>query len=544
MKTFNLFGKKVILRIENQKKKETGKIKKDKLKGRLLTLVLVLMVFGISFDKSIFKIEYTVGQVVEKNIYSPVSIEYKFEDVNLESPKEVEFKNIKKGELLVKKGDKIKKGDIDKFKITGLYLQNEKRNRFVGTFLYLFLIGGIFFYIAKKTINIEIQSNKLYYSTLLIIITILSIMRVIPQNFIYIFPFGALVLLTGLLSNQKYSLIMNTFILLIIFSYSNYNYIFLIMILIELVISVYVVKKIKTRTDIINIGLYIGILKAIIMISFNLILNLDLLEMFMNVAEVFVSGILSGMITIAFLPYLENTFNILTEVKLLELADFSNPLLKKLLLNAPGTFHHSILVATLAERAAEAIGANSTFARVASYYHDVGKLKRPNFYVENQKYGINPHEKLSPSLSSLIITAHTKDGDKLGREYKIPEEIRNIMLEHQGTTLLAYFYNKAKKENEDTNESDFRYSGPKPKSKESAIIMLADSVEAAVRSLDEKNTRTIEKMIRKIVANKIETDQLSEAELTFKDIEKIINVFTEVVEGIYHSRIKYPEIKK
>lgn len=544
MKTFNLFGKKIIMRIENKKKKDNVVIKKDKLKMRLVIFIFIFIFSGISFDRNIFKSTYSVGEKAQKNVYSPVSIEYKLKKDTLESEQIVKFKNIQKGEILVRKGEELKQEDLNKLKITGVYLQNKKINYFMGSCLYLFIIGGIFFYIAKKTIKTEVLNNKLYYSTLLIMLAMLIIMRIIPLEYIYIFPFGALVLLIGLLSNQKYTLIISTFVLLSIFSYSNFNYVFLIMSLLELIISVYALKKIKTRTDIINIALYIGILKASTMISFNLILNLDLFKMFFNLIEVFSSGILSGMITIAFLPYLENTFNILTEIKLLELADFSNPLLRKLLLNAPGTFHHSILVATLAERAAEVIGANSTFARVASYYHDVGKLKRPNFYVENQKNGINPHEKLTPSLSSLIITSHTKDGDKLGREYKIPEEIRNVMLEHQGTTLLAYFYNKAKKENEDINESDFRYSGPKPRSKESAIIMLADSIEAAVRSLDEKNKLTIRKMIRKIVNNKIDTEQLAEAELTFKDIEKIIAAFTEVVEGIYHSRIKYPEEKK
>jgi putative nucleotidyltransferase with HDIG domain len=199
-----------------------------------------------------------------------------------------------------------------------------------------------------------------------------------------------------------------------------------------------------------------------------------------------------------------------------------------------------MMVATLSEQATEAIGGNHVLARVASYYHDIGKMKRPQFYVENQSDGVNPHNNLSPSLSTLIITSHTKDGDEMGREYNIPKEIRDIMYEHQGTTLLAYFYNKAKQTNPNLEESDFRYSGPKPRSKESAVIMLADSIEAAVRSLDEKTPVTIDKMLRKIIHSKVEEGQLSDADLTFKEIEIIIQTFTKVLMSIHHVRLKYP----
>jgi putative nucleotidyltransferase with HDIG domain len=257
-------------------------------------------------------------------------------------------------------------------------------------------------------------------------------------------------------------------------------------------------------------------------------------------SELFGSGIFSGMLTIALLPYFEETFNILTKLKLIELGDLSHPLLRKMALEAPGTFNHSMLVATLSEQAAECIGADSTFTRVACYYHDIGKMKRPNFYVENQHSGINPHDNLSPTLSTMIIKAHTKDGQEMGKKYKIPKEIRDIMAEHQGTTLLAYFYNKVKKDNPDINESDFRYDGPKPKTKESAIIMLADSIEAAVRSMDEKNPIEVEKMIRRIIGNKMDDAQLSDADLTLKEIELIINSFVKTFQGVYHSRIKYP----
>ena len=256
--------------------------------------------------------------------------------------------------------------------------------------------------------------------------------------------------------------------------------------------------------------------------------------------QIMISGFFSGMVAIALLPFFERTFNILTVFQLSELGDLSHPLLRKLAMDAPGTFQHSMMVATLSENAALAIKANSVFTRVACYYHDIGKCKRPNYYVENQKNGENPHNDISPFMSTLIITSHTKDGDDMAKKYQIPKEIRDIMYEHQGTTFLAYFYNKAKAIDPNVLKEEFRYSGPKPRSKESAIIMLADSIEAAVRSLSVKTPREVETMIRKIINGKVEDDQLSEADLTFKEIEAIVQSFLKTFSSIYHERLKYP----
>lgn len=248
------------------------------------------------------------------------------------------------------------------------------------------------------------------------------------------------------------------------------------------------------------------------------------------------------MFSLALIPYLENTFDILTDIKLLELSDFSHTLLKQLLLQAPGTFHHSIMVGALAESGAEAIGANATFARIASYYHDIGKMKRPNFFIENQRGGENPHNKIKASLSALIITSHTKDGYILGKQNKLPKEILDIILGHHGTTLVQYFYYKALSEDKEVLEADFRYSGPKPKSKEAAIILLADTVEAAVRSSEDKSREGIEKLIRYLIKYKIDDDQLSDSDLTMREIEEVTQAFLNTLQGAYHERIKYPKV--
>ncbi len=451
---------------------------------------------------------------------------------------------INAGDIILKKGEKISKESLIKLKNTGIYDIYSNLQMILGIVLYFLAVFVLFGTLAYKYIKREINENKIYYSTMIALLIMFVIAKLLHLNYIYIFPFGAMVLLLGIIANERYSLIVSIVSLLSIYAYEGFNQKFFLINLLELMVGIMFIKNIKNRTTIINAGIIMGITKTMAMLAMNITTGVEFVQNIVYLVEILSSGILAGMITIALLPYFENTFNILTDIKLLELGDFSHPLLRELVLRAPGTFNHSILVANLAENAAEAIGANATFVRVASYYHDIGKIKRPNFFVENQKDTRNPHEGLNPYLSSLVITSHTKDGEEIAKKYKIPKEIRDVMKEHQGTTLLAYFYNKAKKETGEVNEVDFRYEGPKPTTKESAVIMLADSIEAAVRSLDDKNPVAIENMIRKIINGKIDDGQLSQAELTFKDIDIIIATFVKVVQGIHHSRIKYPDVKK
>ncbi|AIQ48775.1 7TM receptor with intracellular metal dependent phosphohydrolase [Paenibacillus sp. FSL R7-0273] len=265
----------------------------------------------------------------------------------------------------------------------------------------------------------------------------------------------------------------------------------------------------------------------------------------------FAGGLLTAVLVIGLMPFFEATFGILSALKLVELSNPNHPLLRKLLTETPGTYHHSVMVGNLSEAAAEAIGADGLLCRVGSYYHDIGKTKRPFYFIENQNNMENPHDSIEPALSKSIIVAHARDGVEMQKEYKLPKPIRDIAEQHHGTTFLHYFYHKALKIAEekgvspDFTEEDFRYPGPKAQSKEAAVVGIADSVEAAVRSLRKPTVVQVETMIEKIIKSRLDDHQFDECDLTIKELDIIARTLKETVMGIFHSRIEYPEeVKK
>ena len=495
------------------------------------------------YDKKIEKLPNLQKQIVEtfaapNYIYdegkTKKAIEEKVSQIN------DQYIEIKAGTLVAKKGEILNERRIKILESCGVYSYKKSLGIMMANLTYLFIISTLFYQIIFNRYKKDILRKSTYRSTVLIIIAFFLTFRFINNDLIYLMPADTALFLLVLLTNTKYGLMMISFMLFFLLPIIDYDLIFLVMNIASMTFGAYLIKKVNTRAGLIAVGIQMAVLKVA---TFGLLSFFSEVETFgaaLKSGEIIVSGLVSGMIAIALLPYFEKTFNILTLFKLLELGDLSHPLLKKLSMEAPGTFHHSMMVATLSENAAAAVEANAVFARVAAYYHDIGKCKRPQFYVENQQNGENPHNKVSPFMSNLIITSHTKDGAEMSKQYQIPREIRNIMYEHQGTTFLAYFYNKAKALDPTVTKEEFRYSGPKPRSKESAIIMLADSIEAAVRSLDEKTPRAIEEMLRKIINSKIEDNQLSEADLTFKEIEIIIQTFVKSLISIHHVRIKYP----
>jgi len=307
--------------------------------------------------------------------------------------------------------------------------------------------------------------------------------------------------------------------------------------------GVYSVSGLSQRGDLARASVFIIVANLCTIMAFSLIQQDSLTALSVGALMGVANGFLSTILCIGSLPFLETAFGITTSVRLLELSNPNHPLLKKMLMEAPGTYHHSVMVGNMAESAADAVGANGLLARVGSYYHDIGKVKRPYFFIENQFAVDNPHDKLAPTLSTLIITSHVKDGLELAREHKLPEVITQIIEQHHGTGLISYFYHKAMEQDrtESILEADFRYETPRPQSKEAAIVLLADSVEAAVRSMQKASPGRMEGMVRRIIKEKLEDGQLENSELTFRELELIAQAFVRVLNGMFHSRIEYPE---
>src|SRR5699024_8630372 len=310
------------------------------------------------------------------------------------------------------------------------------------------------------------------------------------------------------------------------------------------VAGIILLMNVKDRLTIVRTGLGMAVINCVIVVLF-LFLSFEKFSMsvlFTESSLAAAAALLSAILTIGLLPFLETGLGILSDMKLLSLSNPNQPLLRKILTEAPGTYHHSIMVANLSETACEAIGANGLLARVGAYYHDLGKTLRPHYFIENQVSIRNQHNTNEPKESAYIIISHPYVGARMLKEHHLPKEIIDIALEHHGTTLLKYFYYKAKEndENQDIEENDYRYPGPKPQTKESAIVSICDSVEAAVRSLKEPTEEKIEEIVSSIINDRMMDGQLNESPLTLKELEKIHTAVCETLKGIFHSRIQYP----
>ncbi|QDG54645.1 HDIG domain-containing protein [Persicimonas caeni] len=316
--------------------------------------------------------------------------------------------------------------------------------------------------------------------------------------------------------------------------------------LVGALVGIGAVQQVKHRMALMWSGLAVGAVNVAAVVAF-ILLDGELfqIETLRTAFFAFASGVTSGFFVLAVLPLFETVFGYTTDIKLLELANLNHPLLRELIIRAPGSYHHSMMVGSLSEAAAESVGANPLLCRVGSYYHDIGKAKNPQYFAENQKVGENPHDKLKPNMSALIIKAHVKDGLEMARQHRLPREIQDFIAQHHGTSLIAFFYHKAKQMEDpdipEVDEKDYRYPGPKPQSRETAICMLADGIEAASRALPNPSPARLKGLVQKMI-NKAFTDgQLDECDLTLKDLNSIAKAFTRILTGIYHHRPEYPE---
>lgn len=367
----------------------------------------------------------------------------------------------------------------------------------------------------------------------------------------YVLPVPAFLILMSVFTKPRIAFVATILMLSVMTVGYQYNIQYLVTFILLSILSAIAISQIRyaERVDVIKTGFNIGLAGMLIVLSIYILekclIDVSSVLILKNCMYIFLNGIISAIIASGSLPLFESMFKIITPYGLAELGDHNQKLLKRLQMDAPGTYHHSLMVANLCEAAAEAIGADPVLARVGALYHDIGKLKRPLFFVENQSYFLieNPHNKFTPRISKMIITAHPKDGIEIAKEYRLPAVIQNFILQHHGEGLASYFYNQAVKEEglENVKEEQFRYTGPKPNMKETAILMIADAVESAVRSLKNPTPEEIEAMIDKIIVERLNDGQLSDSPLTLKDIKTIAMTFSRILRGMQHNRIKYQE---
>ena len=408
----------------------------------------------------------------------------------------------------------------------------------------LFLAGLVIVFLKKYNKKIYNDKKDLLLLSLIVVIILVLARCLFPYYEGLVIPVFVGTMLVSILLNMELAVVINCVLTVGISIMIKGDNKFLFMGLICGVISAFLVTKASQRSKLSMNGILLGLINVVLIVALNFIYKSDLQTIIKDSIAVFLNGLISMVLTIGLLPFLESVFNIVTPLKLLEISNPNHPLLKRLLIEAPGTYHHSLMVGNLAEIATEDIGGNALLSRAGAYFHDVGKLKRPDFFKENQ-LSENPHDRMTPNLSTLVITSHAKDGVDIAIKYKLPTAIRDIIKQHHGTTLVAYFFHRAMKAggDEEIKQENFRYEGPRPQTKEAAVVMLADSVEAAVRSMTDKTEGKIEGLIRKIIKDKLDDGQLDMCQLTLSDLDTIAKSFMRVLSGYFHAREQYPEIK-
>jgi hypothetical protein len=472
---------------------------------------------------------------------------------------------IKKGEMLVREGERIGPQHLEK--LAGEFRSRDRLDM-LGRIPAMTVLIGLFFAVmylvgfrGLKTLREDRRDLMFNAVTLLGLFVFAWAYRFVadevargfpfmsPRSLIYAMPMACggmlLSVFQGLAVATSFSLIIAVLASLVCGGQvALFVYFFL-----GSLVAAYGVRRCTERGTLIKAGLKVSLVNVVMAVCIEMIYgSLYSFEALIAVSAGFAGGILAAIIATGFLPLIEMSFGFTTDIKLLELASLDQPLLRRLLVQAPGTYHHSVIISNLVEATAQAVNANPLLAKVCAYYHDIGKMKKPLYFIENQQGGENKHEKLAPSMSSLVLTAHVKDGVELARKHGLGREIIDTIQQHHGTSLITYFYQKARERAETrggkssiVKEEDFRYPGPKPQTKEAGLVMLADMVEAASRSLSEPTPSRIQGTVHKMINKAFSDGQLDECELTLKDLHEIAKNFNKTLAGIFHQRIRYPE---
>ena len=446
------------------------------------------------------------------------------------------------GEVVVREGSVVTEQDVEKLRALDLADPAVDLTRVLGHLGWALLIAGVLGLFIERYAEETWADDRRLVLVGLSVVALVAVGRVVAPGTLtlYFAPFAAVAMMLTVLAGGRTALAtqiagaLHVGILSLQVEHVAY-------VLVPALLGMAAIRRATTAREFVagafNVaGGNLGVIGAFLLIA----RPTDVLGLIQLGSAALASGALSGLVAFGATGFLGHLFRLTTVFELRELADPNHPLLRQLLLRTPGTYHHSLLVANLAERAAEVIGADGLTARVGAYYHDVGKMRNPLAFIENQT-GKNPHDELDPLVSAQIVSAHIRDGLVLAERYHLPEQITEMIPAHHGTALVKYFWQTARDRGQNVDEQAFRHPGPKPRTREAGIVMLADGVEASVRSLAEKTPETIRTMVDKIVEERVADGQLDECDLTLRDIRSIRDAFCELLAGVYHERIPYPE---
>ena len=469
------------------------------------------------------------------------------------------FIQVKKGQVIVREGDIITPADYAK--LTAMNMLERKKDIIFdyARITLLLAVFGFFSYLIMRHMGKRYLKDenhvRLFLVTFLLSVVVVKVYEYLASNISYSsallskisilyatpFAFGAAII--ALTTSFELSLIFAFLLSACVFLLPDKA--------VNMQIALYVflgstggslcISKCKERAGIIKTGTNISLINVILILLFSMHEGFFSVHTLISCVFGIISGITVILIVSGILPVYEWLFGISTNIKLMELGNLNHPLLRELALKAPGTYQHSIAMSSLAESAAQAIGADSVLAKVGAYYHDIGKMSKPLYFIENQMSGVNKHNKLSPSMSALILIDHVKEGILLANKYRLGRRIKDIIQQHHGTTLIKYFYNKAKEQKMDVKEEEFRYKGPKPQTREAGIIMIADQIEAISRTLTDPSISHIKQVVKKTITDIFLDGQLDECDLTLADLNKISDAFVKVLSGMFHYRVDYPE---
>ncbi|MBF0119732.1 MAG: HDIG domain-containing protein [Desulfobacterales bacterium] len=489
-------------------------------------------------------------RLIQPNITLNLSETEERKKIAFEEVKNVFYK-IKKGEMLLREGERI--SELQLLKLNAM--QSELKNQTVftssvgATLIFICLIITTYYFHLKDQSTIVKERNKnlifigsVFFIFLIIPKLFIPLSESISQMFFIVIPIASasmtICLFMGANTAVPFIMVLSISVAILLGNRLE----ILLFFLLTGIMAAYWIKNCRDRHAFIKAGGKLALLNIWLAIVFDIYIggfsNLNLLW---DIGGGFLGGIAAGVITAGLAPLVEIAFDYTTDIKLLELANIDSPILKRLMIEAPGTYHHSVVVGSMAEAAALEIGANPLITKVCGYYHDIGKLKQPLYFIENQTGYRNKHDKLAPSMSSLILIAHVKNGVEIAKEYKLGKAITDTIHQHHGNSLIRYFYDKAKQKKGDdgVNIEDFRYPGPKPKTREAAVVMLSDIVEAASRTLDNPTPARIQGLVQNLISKTFSDGQLDDCELTLRDLHGIAKCFNKILNGIHHHRIEY-----